>query len=322
VRRNRVQGLFDQLGDSAAACEERPERKGYRTKAGDKSSGGGSGKASDQGQRRVRDKGKAKVQDSWATGWLKKGEASRRKKEEKEEAYRKQKSQEERLKKEEEQRLLGQLERFIPEKGEERRERVRKIQEDAEADPEIRAELVEISRFLVEWESQQWDCEELDIPVEKAWPAHIANHPEAALKVNSKYRVEPDQHLPRAAHVCLVICKICDQHKPVVDRCTEWVEAQERAEAQIQAEQRHMVEFNEVPEGEDLAQWCPADGLTGPDCVTALNRGQEAEPVGTSGQESPQYQGAAEWLCAARRPGPEPAGMTVFSVVHQVKRRQ
>jgi hypothetical protein len=149
----RVQGLFDQLGDPAAACEERPERKGDRTKAGDKSPGGGSGGTGDQGQRRARDKGKAKVQDSWATGWLEKGEASRRKKEEKEEVYRKQKLHEERLKKEEEQRPLGHLERFIPEKGEERRERVRKIQEDAEADPEIRAELVGIGRFLVEWES-------------------------------------------------------------------------------------------------------------------------------------------------------------------------
>jgi hypothetical protein len=47
-----------------------------------------------------------------------------------------------------------------------------------------------------------------------------------------------------------------------------------------------------------------------------------AKPVGTIGQESLQYQGAAEWVCAARRPGPEPAGVTVFSVVHQVKRQQ
>jgi hypothetical protein len=235
--------------------------------------------------RRARDKGKVKFQDSWATGWLEKGEASRRKKEEKEEACGKQKSQEERLKKEEEQRLLGQLERFIPEQGEERRERVWKIHEHAEADPEIRAELVEISRFLVEWESQQWDCEEFDILVEKAWPAHIANHPEAALSVNSEYRVELDQHLPRAAHGCLVTCRIYDQHKPVVDRSSEWVEAQERAKAQVQAEQRHMAELSEVTvsEGEDLAQWCPADGLTGPDCVTALSRGQEAEPVGMRG---------------------------------------
>jgi hypothetical protein len=114
----------------------------------------------------------------------------------------------------------------------------------------------------------------LDIPVEKAWPAHIANHPEAALKVNSEYRVEPDQHLPGTDHGCLVTCKICDEHKPVVDRCTEWVEAQKRAQAQ--AERRHRVEFSEVPESEDRAQWCPTDGLTGPDCVTALNWGQEA----------------------------------------------
>jgi hypothetical protein len=220
-----VQRLFDQLGDSAAACEERPERKGDRTEAGGESLGGGSGEASNQEQRQARDKGKAKVQDSWATGWLEKGEAFRRKKEEKEEAGRKQRSQEERLKKKEEQRLLEQLERFIPEEGERRRERAREIREDAEADSEVRAELVEISRFLAEWETQQWDCEELDIPVEKVWPAHIANHPEAALKVNSECRVELDQHLPRAVHGCLVSCRICDQHKSVVDRCTEWEEA-------------------------------------------------------------------------------------------------
>jgi hypothetical protein len=163
---------------------QRPEGKGDRTEAGDESPGGDSGKASNQRRRRAGDKGKAKVQDSWATGWLERGEASRRKKEEKKEARRKQESQEERLKKEEEQRLLEQLERFIPEQGKRRRERARKVQEDAEADLEIRAELVGISRFLVEWESQQWDCEELDIFVEKAWPAHIANHPEAALNVN------------------------------------------------------------------------------------------------------------------------------------------
>jgi hypothetical protein len=47
--------------------------------------------------------------------------------------------------------------------------------------------------------------------------------------------VEPDQYLPKAVHGCLVTCRICDQHKPVVDRCTEWVEAQERAKAQAQA---------------------------------------------------------------------------------------
>jgi hypothetical protein len=95
-------------------------------------------------------------------------------------------------KEEEELRLLAQLERFIPEEGGERRERVRRIREDAKADPEVRAELVGISRFLVEWESQQRDCKEFNIPLEKAWPALIANPPEIALKVSSGYRVDPD----------------------------------------------------------------------------------------------------------------------------------
>jgi hypothetical protein len=127
---------------------------------------------------------------------------------------------------EEEQWLLEQLERFLPEEGERRKERVQKIWEDAEADPELRAGLVETSKFLVGWESLQGYCEELDVPVEKVWPAHIANHPEAALNVDSKYCVELDQHLPRAVHGCLVACRICDQHKSVVDRCTECEEAQ------------------------------------------------------------------------------------------------
>jgi S1-C subfamily serine protease len=95
---------------------------------------------------------------------------------------------------------------------------------------------------MVEWESLQWDCEELDIPIEKVWPAHIANHPEAALNIDSEYRVEPNQHLPGAVHGCLVACRICDQRKGVVDRCTEWEEAQERAKAQAQAERRRRVE--------------------------------------------------------------------------------
>lgn len=98
------------------------------------------------------------------------------------------------------------------------------------------------SRFLVEWaQSLLWDCEELVI--EKVWPAHIANHPETALNTDSKYRVEPNQHLPRTVHGCLVAaCMICDQHKGVVDRCTEWEEAQERAKVQAQAEKRRRVE--------------------------------------------------------------------------------
>jgi hypothetical protein len=83
------------------------------------------------------------------------------------------------------------------------------------------------------------------------------------------------------------------------------------------------VEFSEVPGSEDLAQWCPTDGLTGPDCVAALSRGRESEPVGTRGQESSQCQGAAKWLCVpAERPGTDSAEVTVFSVVHQLKRRQ
>jgi hypothetical protein len=192
----RVQGLFDQLGDFAAAREKPPESSGDRVAGGGKPSKGGNGEASNQGQQQVCDKGKAKVQDSWCTKWVEKAEASRRRKEEKEEVSRKQ-SQEERLKREEEQRLLEQLERFLPEKGERRKERAQKIREDAEADPELRAELVETSRFLVGWETQQWDCEEFDIPVEKVWPSHIANHPEVALNVNSEYRAELDQHLPR-----------------------------------------------------------------------------------------------------------------------------
>jgi hypothetical protein len=166
------------------------------------------------------------------------------------------------------------------------------MSQHAEADPEVRAELVRIGRFLVEWELQQWDCEKFDIPLEKAWPAHIANHPEAALKISNEYRVKPNQHLPRAVHGCLITCRICDQHKPVVDRCTEWEEAQKRARARGQAKRRCRAEFSEVSEGEDRAPWCPVDGLTGPYCITLLSQGQEAEPVGTGDPESAPYQEA------------------------------
>jgi hypothetical protein len=151
----RVLRLFDQLPDSVAAGGGQPEREGGPTEARYRSPGGGSGKATGRDQRRASDKGKAKVQDSWAAAFLKKGKAPKRKREREEEVVWRRRLQEDRNKEEEELRLLAQLERFIPEEGGKRRERVRRIRENAEADPEVRAELVGISRLLVEWEAQQ-----------------------------------------------------------------------------------------------------------------------------------------------------------------------
>jgi hypothetical protein len=126
--------------------------------------------------------------------------------------------------------------------------------------PSVRAGLVEISTFCVEWELLQRDCEELDVPAERVWPAHIANHPEAALAVNSEFRVEPEHHLPGADYWCLLPCRICDQHKPVGNRFAGWdkvrkalqeaegaeqsqrVKAEKQAKARVQVEQRRRVE--------------------------------------------------------------------------------
>lgn len=84
----------------------------------------GNGEASGQEHQRARDKGQAKVQENRCTRWLKKAEASRRKKEEREAKRWKQKLQaQERPKNKEKQWLLEQLERFLPEEGERRKER-------------------------------------------------------------------------------------------------------------------------------------------------------------------------------------------------------
>jgi hypothetical protein len=135
-------------------------------------------------------------------------------------AQREQQMRDEHLRGEEEEWLLEQLQWFIPEVGEELRERAQEIRGDVRARPSLRAGLVEISRFGVEWESLQRDCVELDVPAKRVWPAHIANHPEAALAVNSEFRVEPEHHLSGTDYGCLMPCKI--QHKPVGDRFAEW----------------------------------------------------------------------------------------------------
>jgi hypothetical protein len=194
-----AQGAADQSGHPTAVRSEPPEGSGVRTGAGGRSPEDGNGEAGDQGQRRTRDNGEAEATDSWCTNWVKKAEARRREEEKgkarakelehrgratakaAETVRREQEVRDERLKKEEEQWLLEQLERFIPEVGEKRKERAREIREDVGSNPRLRAGLVEISRFFVVWDSLQRDCKELDVPAERVWPAHIANHPEAAL---------------------------------------------------------------------------------------------------------------------------------------------
>jgi hypothetical protein len=98
-----------------------------------------------------------------------------------------------------------------------------------------------------------------------------------------------------------VTCRICDQHKSVGDRCTEWEEPQEQAKVQAQAERRRMVEFSEASGSGDFAQWCPVDGLAGPDCVAVLSRNRESESVGTRGQQTAQHVTLDEIRCSSAR---------------------
>ncbi|GAQ87149.1 hypothetical protein KFL_003340130 [Klebsormidium nitens] len=108
------------------------------------------------------------------------------------------------------------------------------LQREVDRDPKVVEVLGEVQDFLQEW--HRLEEKHPDVPRDKLWASHVANNPTGAAGVGRKVVLE--EHLPHLVNGCLTRCRICDQHKPLAERVSQWESSQKLVRDHLEAQEQ------------------------------------------------------------------------------------